>query len=106
MYKKEYKDKNSKTFKAKAAEIEDVLFNSVCKKVGCTAVIVTSIEQGSLVVDFLLVFSSTNVTTKEVQAATNAAIKSEQLGVLGADKTTQAQASRKYSFCQVILKIC
>ena len=96
-YKKEYADTNSIEFKKKASEIEDVLFNSMCKRIGCFAVVVTSIKQGSLVVDFNVVFSSTNVSASVVQDAVDVAVKSPQMAALHPDVTSKPQASSKFA---------
>ena len=87
---------NSKAFKNKAAEIEHALFNSVCKKIGCTAVVVTSIQQGSLIVDFNVVFTSNNVSVSNVQNTVDSALKGSELAALHPDRKTKPEASRKF----------
>ena len=93
-YKKEYADVNSNAFKTKASEIEDTLFNSVCRKIGCITVVVTSIKQGSLVVDFNVVFSSRNVSALAVQATVQTAMKGPEMAALHPDTVAKPQASR------------
>jgi len=104
-YRKEYADKNSNAFKTKASEIEDILFNSVCKKIGCMAVVVTSIRQGSLVVDFNVVFSSRNVSASAVQATVETAIKSPEMAALRPDTAARPQASQSDA-CQSGMAKC
>ena len=92
-YVKEYGDKNSKIFKAKAAEIEAVLFNTLCKKLGCSAIVVTAINKGSLLVDFDAVFNANaNVSAVQVQSATTAALKSQEMAVLSPDTASKPEA--------------
>ena len=92
-YVKEYGDKNSKIFKAKAAEIEAVLFNTLCKKLGCSAIVVTAINKGSLLVDFDAVFdANANVSAVQVQSTTTAALKSKEMAVLSPDTASKPEA--------------
>ena len=86
---------NSNAFKRKAAEIEDALFSSVCVKIGCKSVIVSSIQQGSLIVDFNVIFASDNISTSAVQDAVDVAMKGREMAALNPDTTTKIQASRK-----------
>ena len=95
-YKKEYADVHSIAFKNKASEIEATLFDSICKKIGCVAVVVTSINKGSLVVDFNVIFASRNVSASDVQATVNDAIKGPALAALRPDAMAKPQASRKF----------
>ena len=91
-YKKEYANTNSEAFKSKAAEIEDVLKRSVCKRIGCNAIVVTSIKKGSIIVDFNAVFESNNVTTSDLQAATRQALDSSIMAPLDPEKSSKPQA--------------
>eukprot|EP00794_Sanderia_malayensis_P000458 gene458-1100_t len=97
-YKKAYADKNSKEFKTKAAEIEDVLFRSVCKRIGCSAIVVTAIKSGSIVVDFNAVFDSDNVTTAQLQDATVQAMNSTEMAALSPETSTKPQARSNIHF--------
>ena len=104
VFKEAYKNSESKEFKNKAAEIENVLKVVVCQKIfGCIGIEVLLIRKGSIVVDFSVTIDNSfnNVTKEHVLNVSKEAIKDEKMIDLGADPGSNLGASSKLSIVEL-----
>ncbi|XP_065070525.1 uncharacterized protein LOC135695383 [Rhopilema esculentum] len=103
VFKDAYKNSDSKEFKNKAAEIENILKVVVCQKIfGCIGIEVLLIRKGSIVMDFSVTIDSSfnNVTKEHVLNISREALKDEKMIDLGADLGSNLGAS-KGDVCQM-----
>ncbi len=94
-YNDKYKDKTSKEYTSKKAEVEQALFDTLVKKIfGLLAVLVTDITKGSIIVDYNVVVdvNAQNVTTSIVQNATVEALNDPNLKAFKPVKSSQPSA--------------
>ena len=97
-YDKNYQNKTSQQYKAKAVELENALYIAVCSKIiGCVAIHVKDIREGSIVVDYDVVVDASvkNVTVSVVQNATIAALDDPALALFKPNKTSRPKAQSK-----------
>ena len=84
-YKNSYSNQQSAEFKEKAAEIENILYKVVCRKIfGCLSIRVESLKKGSIVVDYNVVMSeaATNVTIQTVLQVSQASVNDPEASIL------------------------
>ena len=94
-YKDSYKDTNSESFKAKAAEIENVLMIVICHRIiGCVGISVISIKPGSIAVDYSVIIDKgyENVTDASVLEVSKKSLDDEQMSALRVNRTSPLSA--------------
>ena len=98
-YKDSYKDTNSESFKAKAAEIESVLTIVICNTmVECIAIRVISIRPGSIAVDYSVIIDKNydNITTANVLEVSKRSLNDERMLLLRVNRSSTLSAQSKY----------
>ena len=104
-FKESYKDKNSKSFKKKAAEIENVLQIVVCQKIiGCIGISVLSINKGSIVVDYSVMLAKeyNNVTENTVLEVSKKSLDDEQMLGLRVNRTSSLSAQSEFNIIYLL----
>ena len=91
-----FNDPNSQEYQAKATEIESILFSTICKRLGCTSIVIQSMKKGSILVTFSAIFKDNNtVSMQDVNNVMKQVIDDPKIAQLNPDKTTLPQAQGK-----------
>ena len=97
-YNPKYGDKNSTEFKVISTTIETLLEITICSRIHCIDIVIVSITNGSINVEFNVVFPSnaTSATASDVTTATKQALSDPRLQSLKPDVNSVPTANGKY----------